>query len=275
MNRARVILASMEAWECRLIRLGLVPYEQAWEYQRSLAGEIATGEQPPSLLLCEHPHTYTFGRRGQAANLLWDGDELRRRGVSVHWVDRGGDVTYHGPGQLVGYPLLRLGKPTAQTARSDGSNAVGEMRIPQADYLGYIRQLEECLILALMKLGLAGGQMEGKTGVWIQPEVLSRCRACPPQLRQQPAKIASIGVKVDARGISSHGFALNVDPDMSYWEGIVACGLQGYRATSLGELLEPAPDTQATERAVCEAFEQVFGCRLVETGMERARLMSE
>lgn len=261
----------MDAWECRLIRLGLVPYEQAWEMQGCLAGEIARGEHPPTLLLCEHPHIYTFGRRGQAANLLWDEGELSRREASVQWVDRGGDVTYHGPGQLVGYPLLPLGRLTADTEKNTSGSIGAGVLVPKTDYLGYLRMLEEVLIVALMKMGLVSGQVQGMTGVWIQPEVLSRCRSCPPQLRQRPAKIASIGVKIDAMGISSHGFALNVNPDMSYWEGIIACGLEGYRATSLAELLEPAPDMENTIQAVCQAFEQVFGCQLAEEGMERAR----
>ena len=93
---------------CQVHRLGLVPYEPAWRLQEQYAAEIAAGTRPPTLLLLEHPHTYTFGRRGQAKNLLWDAAELARREVTVHWVDRGGDVTYHGPGQLVGYPLLTL-----------------------------------------------------------------------------------------------------------------------------------------------------------------------
>jgi lipoyl(octanoyl) transferase len=89
---------------CVVMRLGLTPYEQAWQLQQIYAAQIANGERRPTLLLLEHPHTFTFGRRGQAKNLLWDEAECTRRGVAVHWVDRGGDVTYHGPGQLVGYP---------------------------------------------------------------------------------------------------------------------------------------------------------------------------
>jgi lipoyl(octanoyl) transferase len=89
---------------CDVFKLGTIPYQQAWDMQDRLAGEIAAGQRPATMLLLEHPHTYTFGRRGQIKNLLWDEAELARRGVAVHWVDRGGDVTYHGPGQLVGYP---------------------------------------------------------------------------------------------------------------------------------------------------------------------------
>ncbi len=231
---------------CSVYRLGLVPYQQAWQLQDELAGQIAAGTHPPALLLLEHPHVYTFGRRGQAENLVWDEAERTRRGVEVAWVDRGGDVTYHGPGQLVGYPLLPLGP-------------IGMERLPQVDYVGYLRRLEETLILALLRLGLAAGQVEGLTGVWVQPDVLSRCRNCAPDLRQPPAKIAAIGVKVDARGVTRHGFALNVDPDMTYWQGIVACGLKDYPVTSLAELLNPAPDMDAVTQAVITAFGEVFG----------------
>jgi len=118
---------------------------------------------------------------------------------------------------------------------------------------------------------VVSGQLQGLTGVWIQPDIFSRCINCPPRLRLRPAKIASIGVKVDARGITRHGFALNVNPDMSYWEGIIPCGLEGTPAVSLAELLEPAPGMESAIQAVCKAFEQVFGCELVETGMEPAR----
>lgn len=261
----------MEGWQCRLIQLGLKPYEEAWKLQTCLAGKIASGDHSPALLLCEHPHVITFGRRGQAVNLLWDEAELLRRGAAVHWVDRGGDVTYHGPGQLVGYPLLPLGKLNFDAEKNTGARSGAGVKVPKADYLGYVRKLEEVLIVALMKMGLVSGQLQGMTGVWIQPDVMSRCRSCPPQLRQQPAKIASIGVKIDARGVSSHGFSLNVNPDMSFWDGINACGLEGYRATSLAELLEPAPGMEETIREVCRAFEQVFGCRLAEAGIDPAR----
>ena len=260
---------------CTVFRLGLVPYQQAWELQGCLAEKIAHGDHPPTLLLCEHPHTYTFGRSGSARNLLWDADKLSRRGVSVHWIDRGGDVTYHGPGQLVGYPLLPLGRLGVHSSQTSQGEVEPSLRIPQADYVGYLRRLESMLIVALMKLGLVSGQIQGLTGVWVQPDVLSRCTVCPPKLRRQAAKIASIGIKVDARGITRHGFALNVQPDMSYWEGIVACGLEGHPAISLAELFDPPPDMQHVIQAVCVAFGQVFDCELVESGMEPARIKCE
>jgi len=248
---------------CVVHHLGTISYQQAWALQNELAAEIAVSARAPTLLLLEHPHTYTFGRRGQAENLLWDEAELARRGASVHWVDRGGDVTYHGPGQLVGYPLLPLGmvnlRPNGETAR-----------LPQADYVGYIRKLELVLITALASLGLHSGQVSGLTGVWVpgtppDPKETSSTQTpssdepefIDPQVHS--AKIAAIGVKVDAKGVSRHGFALNVNPDMAYWEGIIGCGLWGYRITSLAEWLNPVPAMEVVATAVIAAFGKVFG----------------
>jgi lipoyl(octanoyl) transferase len=236
-----------------IYQLGSLDYQKASELQDSLAASIATQDHPDSLLLLEHPHVYTFGRRGDEANLLWDPEKLEQRGISVHWSDRGGDVTYHGPGQLVGYPLLNLG-----AVKRNG-------RIPQADYVGYIRKLEKVIVRSLAELGVVSGQITGLTGVWVQPDVASRCRHCPPAARKHPSKIASIGVKVDARGISKHGFALNVNPDMSFWDGIIACGIAEYPAISLAQLLEPVPSMHETSRALIEAFIQVFEYSSVET----------
>lgn len=232
----------------RVLRLGQVPYAEAWELQKSLAAQRAADTIPDTLLLLEHPHTYTFGRNGQAANLLWDEAERQARGLTVHWVDRGGDVTYHGPGQLVGYPILKLGTPMA----ADG-------RLPQADYVGYVRKLEALLIRVCARFGLVAGQMAGLTGVWIQPDVAARCPHCPPAARQAPSKIAAIGVKVDARGISQHGFALNVAPDMAYFEGIIGCGLKDHAAISLADLLETPPPLSVVMDEVEQQFLRVFG----------------
>jgi lipoate-protein ligase B len=230
-----------------------VPYAEAWARQKQLAAQRARGEIPDQLLLLEHPPTYTFGRRGLAANLLLDEAQLAERGLAVHWVDRGGDVTYHGPGQLVGYPILHLGQP----AGPDG-------RIPQADYVGYVRRLEEALIRALLGFGLVTGQVPGLTGVWVQPDLASRCPHCPPAARLAPSKIAAIGVKVDARGISQHGFALNVSPDMRHWDGIIGCGLADHAAISLADLLPEPPAMPAVMDAVTAAFGRVFERQMVE-----------
>jgi len=182
-------------------------------------------------MLLEHPHTFTFGRRGKADHLLWDEAELKRRGVSVYWVDRGGDVTYHGPGQLVGYPILPL---------------------PKEEAVGYLRKLEEVLILTLAILGLTAFQLRGLTGIWVNNHL------------HDPAKIASIGVKIDARGITRHGFALNVSPDMSYWQGIIACGLEGYPATCLADYLNPHPSLSEVMNILVPIFGEHFDYEMIE-----------
>lgn len=220
---------------CHLHDLGLIAYQPAWDLQKTLAAEIARGERPPTLLLLEHPHTYTFGRRGQAENLLWDEKKLAENGVSVHWVDRGGDVTYHGPGQLVGYPLLRL----------EGM-----------DHVGYIRKLEKMLIAALARLGLASGQLSGKTGVWVQA---GNRHTCPERSAGKPAKIAAIGVKVDANGVTRHGFALNVNPQMDYFDGIVPCGISDHPVISMADIFSDPPEMESVKREVARAFGEMFG----------------
>lgn len=238
----------------QVLDLGLIEYEAAWHLQNQYSREIAEGTRPPTLLLLEHPHVYTFGRRGKQENLLWGETQLKEKGIAIHWVDRGGDVTYHGPGQLVGYPLV----PLAPLPLQGGAGEWGEGRIPDADYVGYVRKLEQTLIGALARLGLAAGQRPGLTGVWIQADVHSRCPRCKPEDRKKPAKIAAIGVKVDARGISRHGFALNVNPDMEYWDGIIACGLQDEPVVSLADLFPEPPSMEYVKREVIAAFGEIF-----------------
>ena len=191
--------------------------------------------------------------------VLYAAKELEKRGVQVYWVDRGGDVTYHGPGQLVGYPLLPLAPGGLYVEAQSG-----KARLPRADYVGYLRKLEDMLIGALLKLGVAGAQVPGLTGVWVQPDVFSRCQRCPPNMRRKPAKIAAIGVKVDAQGISRHGFALNVDPDMTYWDGIVGCGIKDYPVASLADLLHPVPSREQVRQAVIQAFRQEFNYQVTQ-----------
>ena len=139
--------------------LGQIDYHRAWDLQSRLAAQIAAGTQPPTLLLLEHPHTYTIGRRGGQDHILWDVNQRTQAGVTVVEVDRGGDITYHGPGQLVGYPLLPLASPGWQ----------GE-RLPQADFVGYLRRLEDVLIQTLAAFGLLAERRAGLTGVWLPPE---------------------------------------------------------------------------------------------------------
>jgi lipoyl(octanoyl) transferase len=252
---------------CEVRDLGLMDYDAAWRLQDSYAAEIAAGTRPPTLLLLEHPHVYTFGRRGRSENLLWSEAQLKQRGVEVRWVDRGGDVTYHGPGQLVGYPLLPLGRVDVAVSPA-GTTTPDSMRIPQADYVGYVRKLEQTLIGAVARFGIAAGQLRGLTGVWVQADVYSRCPRCRPEDRQKPAKIAAIGVKVDARGISRHGFALNLNPDMSYWDGIIACGLSQYPVVSLADLVPQAPDMQTLKDVVTASFAEVFACQIDLSGAD-------
>jgi lipoate-protein ligase B len=232
--------------DCAVHWLGEVPFLEAWELQKQFADEVARGSRPATLLLLEHPHTFSLGTQGQLENLLWSQDELDQRCVAVVWTDRGGDITYHGPGQLVGYPILPLG-----TVDRD-------KRLPHTDYVGYLRRLEDVLIRALAGFGIASGQIAGKTGVWVQPDVASRCRHCPPEARHKPSKIASIGVKVDVNGISRHGFALNMAPDMTYWDGIVACGLVDDPAISMEQLMNLYPDSSEVIHQTIRAFGSVF-----------------
>src|SRR5574341_150971 len=233
---------------CEVRRLGLVPYHEAWDLQKRLAAERAADLIPDTLLLLEHPHTFTFGRSGHGENLLWAESELASREAAVEWVDRGGDVTYHGPGQVVGYPILKVGTPTSD----DG-------RIPQADYVGYVRKLEEMIIRAVGHFGLVAGQLDGITGVFVQPDVASRCVFCPPEKRQTPSKIAAIGVKVDARGVTQHGFAVNVAPDMEYFDGIIGCGLKDHPAVSMAELMRDPPGMDEVMDEIVLQFGRVFG----------------
>ena len=216
--------------------MGVVPYQQAWDLQTQLASQVASREIPATLLLLEHPHTYTFGRSGHANNLLWNDEQLKERGIQVYWVDRGGDVTYHGPGQLVGYPLIQLKNQGLLSSLETDTTT-----LPQADYLGYLRKLEQVIIMALQSFGVKAQRIKKLTGVWVNG-----------------AKIAAIGVKVDVHGVARHGFALNVSPDMSYWDGIIGCGLDGYSITSLATLLTSPPSMQQVRQAVINAFGEVF-----------------
>ena len=181
---------------CALVDLGTVPYREAWDLQRRLVEARHAGEIPDVVLLLEHPHTYTIGRRGDEQEVLATPEHLRSLGANVIEVDRGGLATYHGPGQLVGYPILDL-RPRGREVHS------------------YLRNLEEALINTLLELGIPAGRLDQKTGVWVADR-----------------KIASIGVRF-SRWISSHGFALNLTSDLSYFNHIVPCGMPAVTMTSV------------------------------------------
>ena len=196
--------------------------------QKELAAQRAAGQIGDTLLLLEHPHTYTFGSRGRRAHehLLVERSALDAAGVAVLDVDRGGDVTYHGPGQLVGYPILRL-----------------------ADYgldaVQYIRALETALIAVVASYGLPAGRVRHLTGVWVGDE-----------------KLAAIGVKVDVHGVTQHGFALNVNTDLDYFAKIVPCGIRNKGVSSLSALLGRAvPLAEVIERTAA-AFGETFAVEL-------------
>ena len=214
-----------EAGERRLdvAVLGRVPYGEALELQEKLVARRRSGEVGDRLLLLEHPHVITMGSAAREEHLLLGRPELAARGISLFASGRGGDVTYHGPGQLVGYPVLRLEEERRDLHR-------------------YLRDLEEVLIRGVASLGVEGGRAEGLTGVWAEG-----------------AKLAAIGVRVSSGWITSHGFALNVAPDLRYFDAILPCGLPGARVTSLSELLSRDVSFAEVIPKVAGAFEEVFG----------------
>jgi len=178
---------------CELRDLGRMGYAEAFALQRDLVERRKRGEIPDQLLIVEHPHVVTMGRNGHDENLLASPELLARAGIEFHRTDRGGDVTYHGPGQIVGYPIF-------------------DLREWKRDVVAYVRGVEQALIEALAEFGIAAERSPGATGVWtLVPD-------------GTPAKIAAIGVHV-SRWVTSHGFALNVDTDLSYFRYIVPCGL--------------------------------------------------
>ncbi|MHB1006488.1 MAG: lipoyl(octanoyl) transferase LipB [Chloroflexota bacterium] len=212
---------------CEVHWLGTVDYQAAWDLQVVLVRARRAGEIPDQLLLLEHPHTYTLGRGAEAAHILLDRTRLRGLGVAVYETDRGGDVTYHGPGQLVGYPIVNLRR---------GDQSVDAHR--------YLRNLEETLIATLADFGVAAGRCPGYTGVWLGNE-----------------KIAAIGVKI-AGGVTSHGFALNVNADLSYFRYIVPCGISDKGVTSLDRVLGRAVAMAEVVAVVAGRFAEVFACRM-------------
>ncbi len=219
--------------ECRVIALGSVPYLDAWSLQKQLAEARGRDEIPDTLLLLEHPHTYTLGSSGKDENLIWSAEERAARGVTVYRVDRGGDVTYHGPGQLVGYPILKLPRGV------EGLHA---------NVIGYVRALETTLIRALAAFDVQAFPYAGLTGVWVD---------------QPLAKIAAIGVKVTTKAVTQHGFALNINTDMAYFGGIVPCGIADKPVTSLAQRFGQPLDFEAVMEQVAVAFGEVMQRDLV------------
>jgi lipoyl(octanoyl) transferase len=206
-------------YSCAWRDVGRVDYAEAFEMQRVLVDQRKRGEIPDQLLFVEHPHTITLGRNGRLENLLANEQALERAGVQFHYTDRGGDVTYHGPGQIVGYPIL-------------------DLREWKRDVVAYVRAIEQVIIGALEDFGIAGERMAGMTGVWVGG-----------------AKIAAIGIHI-SRWVTSHGFALNATTDLSYFGYIVPCGL-AKPVTSMAALGAAATRESVIERLVFH-FGRVF-----------------
>ena len=199
--------------------LNIIGYEEAWALQQQLVEQRKARQIPDTLLLLEHPHVFTLGRSAKREHLLAQPPE-----VEVRQTNRGGDITYHGPGQLVGYPIFDLG-------------AI------RKDVVWYVRRIEEALIRALAEFGIEAGRNRGYTGVWVKSE-----------------KVAAIGVHI-SRWVTSHGFALNVAPELRYFECIVPCGIRQAGVTSMERLLGRRPEMPAVKQAVGRQFEALFTTR--------------
>jgi len=221
---------------CQVIDLGLIGYCEASDLQWRAVAARKTDAIGDVLLLCEHPHVITLGRNGHREHLLAGESILRQRGVEFCATDRGGDITYHGPGQLVGYPILDL----AKIRRDAGC---------------YVRQLEEIMIHAAAAFGVASIREPGKTGVWVDAP-------------GDAEKLGAIGVHL-SRWVTSHGFAFNVSTDLRYFDLIVPCGIRDRRATSLEKVLGGSVSMADVTDAMVGAFSEVFGFRMAAVSREK------
>jgi lipoyl(octanoyl) transferase len=212
--------------------LGRVPYAEAWDVQRQLVAARSAGHAPDTLLLVEHPPTITLGNRADPTNIRATPAQLAQHDITVVQSDRGGDVTYHAPGQLVGYPIIKLSQHGGDIGR-------------------YMRNLEQVIINTIGAYGLIGSAVPGLTGVWV---------------RDGAAKICAIGVKLSASGITSHGFALNINPDLAGFNLIVPCGIHDRAVTSLAAELASPPAAPTVQAEVLQQFAAVFDVILTNEG---------
>ena len=219
--------------------LGYQSYREVWDYQelllqqntqlKSQGNGISTRHH---FLLVEHPPVYTLGKSGKLSNLLFSEAERKEKNIEFFHINRGGDITFHGPGQVVGYPILDLEKM-------------------QPDLGWYLRSLEEVIILTLADYGITGGRSKGETGVWLEADIPGKER-----------KICALGIKC-SRWITMHGFAFNVNTDISYFDGIVPCGIENKQVTSLQKELATVVSLAEVKQLIKKHFEQVFGCKLI------------
>jgi len=207
--------------------LGLMPYAEAWERQKTVHAEVVAGVRPPTLLLVEHPKVLTLGRGADGHNLLFPQDWYRAQGFELYWVERGGDVTYHGPGQLVGYPIFPVGRRVRD----------------------FLRQIESAVMRVAESYGVASYPSPGYAGVWVKTR--------DPFGLDYEEKLCAIGVAVK-QDVSFHGFALNVNTDLEDFSVIVPCGLVGKGVTSLQKLLGRAVPLEEVKARVVAAFKREF-----------------
>ena len=211
-----------------ILKLGHSDYASTWNLQKRLFDLRLKGRIDDTLILCEHPHTYTVGKSGVdnvGKHLLLNKEELQKNNISIFEIDRGGDITYHGPGQIVGYPIFDLNQHYKDMHR-------------------YLRDIEEIIIIALSGFGIAGKRIDKITGVWVDTP-------------HGPEKICAIGVKV-SRWITMHGFALNVNSNLDFFSNIIPCGITDKGVTSMKKLLGKASEIASVENAIVAAFEDIF-----------------
>jgi len=222
--------------------IGLVEYKEAWDYQEKIFNNIlkiksknrnegTNIETENYLIFCEHPHVYTLGNSGKQENLLVNEKYLKSRGATFYKTNRGGDITYHGPGQIVGYPIFDL---------DNFFNDIGR----------YLRCLEECIILTIKEYGIIGGRSEGETGVWID--------VGKPNAR----KICALGVKT-SRWVSMHGFAFNINTDLSYFENIIPCGINDKQVTSIQKEVGEKINIEKVKNQLKSNIELVFDLKIL------------
>lgn len=217
--------------------LGSIRFAEAWDLQRAIFEEVCNEDRNDTLLLLEHPHVFTLGRVTQQASILFNEERLKALDAEMFEIDRGGDVTYHGPGQLVGYPILKLSHF-------------------KEDLGWYLRALEESIIALLASYSIEGFRVQGRTGVWVK-------------VGNTEEKVCAIGIKA-SRWCTMHGFALNVNTDLSYFEHIVPCGIADKTVTSLSKLLGRIVEMSDVRSRYADAFAKVFEVEL--TMRERSAL---
>jgi lipoate-protein ligase B len=237
--RARNVLegfVSQIKKDCWVVDLGLLPYVRACQWQRDVVEARKADSIPDVLLLCEHPHVITLGRNGRREHLRVSDRVLAQQHVEFHPTDRGGDITYHGPGQIVGYPIL-------------------DLAAHRRDIRWYVTQLEEAMIRASADFGVHARRVEGKHGIWVDgPAGATQSEV------QNEEKLAALGVHL-SRWVTSHGFAYNVSTDLRYFDLIVPCGLADARSTTLERILGRAVEPAEARTRLVAHFAEVFGLR--------------